>query len=218
MRKPRKERIREILITGKELLFQKGFSFTAKQIALKIGITETMVFHIFPSKKHIINAIYEDHFNSIKPVESLPRTMDGKNIKSDLIEYFISFYRHAERTRTFELLYLYALEKSEYKPQAKHFQKITSHLSKGLENYFELGIKNGFFSKTSPAVMTEMIHNVFFHLVFFNVILLQKKITDEELRKKTGDFIELFLNAAICRLNKDCLEKYTYLKNKYTNE
>jgi AcrR family transcriptional regulator len=193
VRKTKEQRIKQILKIGKQLLLQKGFTFTTKEIARKIGITETMIFHLFPGKKHIINAIYRQHFNAINTTASLPSKAHEKNCTEDLINYFFAFYRDAEISNTPEMLYLYAMEKSAYKPNAASFKTTSARLVQTLEDYFATGVDNRVFKPFKPDVMAEMIHNVFFHFYFFNTLLMRKKISDAELTKKITAFVEIFL-------------------------
>jgi len=152
-----------------------------------------MIFHLFPGKKHIINAIYREHFSAIKTTASLPAQASEKNCADDLINYFFAFYRDARISKTPELLYLYALEKSAYKPDAASFKNTSARLAQTLEDYFTNGINNGVFKAFEPGVMAEMIHNVFFHLFFYNTLLMRKRISDTELKNKISAFIEIFL-------------------------
>jgi hypothetical protein len=59
----------------------------------------------------LIQAIYNSHFDKIKQNINIIGTPSAQSIKKDLVNYFIKFYRNGEKTRTLELLYLYALEK-----------------------------------------------------------------------------------------------------------
>jgi AcrR family transcriptional regulator len=198
LRKSRDERQKEIVLTAKSLLLDKGFKFTTKEVAEQIGVTEALIFHHFPTKKEIIQAIYAGHFDEIKQKRDMLGSPSAENIQKDLVDYFFKFYRNGERTRTLELLYLYALEKKNQTSDNTGPEDFAHGLSAVLVNYFKQGIEKVIFREDSdPEVMAEMIHNVFFHFLFFHSILKNKVLADDMLKEKVNKFVTLFLHGAL---------------------
>jgi AcrR family transcriptional regulator len=191
-RKSREERNREILDTGKRLLLEKGFSLTTKNIADAMGVSETYIYTFYPNKKAILEAVYADHFNNAGQLIRLGGA--GSDYRERLMDYFFHFYRHAERTRTLDLLYLLALEKSDNRPGLDVFRAVAPSLTKPLEDFLYSGVIKGYFRPLDPVSAADFIHSAFFHMVYHYTIFLKANLTDTALRDKIGQYLDLFLN------------------------
>ena len=194
-RMSKNERIRQILDVGKSLLLEKGFALTAKEIADKIGVSETYIYTFYPNKKAIITAIYEDHFKDLSRMIQLVEA--GSNYRDKLQTYFTNFYRQSEKSRTLELLYLFALEKSNNRPNMSTFRSVVPSLTRPLQEFLSSGIKNGYFGKNDPVRTADFIHSAFFHFIYHHTLFLRVNLSDEELGQKISDYIDLFLNGIL---------------------
>ena len=189
------ERKRQILNIGLDLILEKGFKTTAMDIAEKIGVSETYIYSFYPNKKKIIEAIYKDHFGKKKEIISLGSA--EPNYQQRLSEYFFNFCRGIEKSKTLELLYLFALEKSENKPDNSVIAEITPELTKPLEDYLKSGIEKGFFRDIDPLITADFIHNTFFHFIYQNFIFNKTDISDIELKSKINKYLDLFFMGII---------------------
>ncbi|HEX2954403.1 MAG TPA: TetR/AcrR family transcriptional regulator [Bacillota bacterium] len=194
-RKTREERIQEILEVGKALLLEKGFSLTAREIAEKIGVSETYIYTFYPNKKAIMEAIYLEHFQSISVLIRLGEA--DQDYRERLVRYFMHFYRSSEQTRTLELLYLYALEKSENRPGLELFQQVVPNLTRPLEEFLISGNEKGYFTIEDPVLVADFMHSAFFHMIYHDTIFLKRHLTDEELHRKIGQYVNLCLYGII---------------------
>jgi AcrR family transcriptional regulator len=194
-RRSKSERIRQIIDMGKYLLLEKGFTLTAKEIADRIGVSETYIYSIYPNKKAIITAIYEDHFKDLNRMIQLGEA--NSNYRDKLQTYFTNFYRQSEKSRTLELLYLLALEKSDNRPNLSTFQSVVPSLTRPLEEFLRSGLKKGYFRENDPVRAADFIHSAFFHLIYHHTLFLRVNLTDEQLDKIISDYIDLFLTGIL---------------------
>ncbi|URZ17111.1 TetR/AcrR family transcriptional regulator [Clostridium felsineum] len=186
------ERKKQIISVGKELMLKKGFGFTAKDIANVIGISETMVYCIFPNKKKIIEAIYSKIFSSIE-ISGLPKEA-GENYRSELIDYFMYFYKNVMEKSILEFHFLYAMDKTGNRPDVSLFTKLDSNLNGPLENYIISGINKGYFRKVDAGSSAEFIYGAFFNFIFFHELFLREKLSQDEIKSKITAFIDYFIN------------------------
>lgn len=186
------ERTEQIISIGTELMLKKGFGFTAKDIANVIGISETMIYCIFPNKKKIIEAIYSKIFNSIE-ISEIPKEA-GENYRSELIDYFMYFYKNVTEKSILEFHFLYAMDKSGNRPDISLFTKVAPNLTGSLETYIISGIKKGYFRKVNAESATEFIYSAFFNFIFFHELFLREKLSADELKHKISTFIDFFIN------------------------
>ncbi len=191
-RMSREERAEQIVSIGKELMLKKGYGFTAKDIANAIGISETMIYCIFPNKKKIIEAIYSKIFTSVE-ILGIPKEA-SENYRTELIDYFMCFYKNVTERNMLEFHYLYAMDKSGNRPDISLLEKSAPNLNGPLENYIISGINKGYFRKVNAESASEFIYSAFFNFVFFHELFLREKLSDEELKCKISTFIDLFIN------------------------
>mgnify|MGYP000577923740 CR=1 FL=1 len=191
VRKTREERRREILDTGKRILLEKGFSLTTKNIADSMGVSETYIYTFYPNKKAILTAVYADHFHSVSQTIRLGDA--GPDYRERLMEYFYHFYRHSEKTHTLELLYLFALEKSDNRPGFDVFQAVIPSITKSLENFLDSGMLGGYFRPLDPVSAADFIHSAFFHMIYHYTIFLKKRLSDEALRGQIRAYLDIYL-------------------------
>jgi AcrR family transcriptional regulator len=191
-RKTREERIKEILAVGKALLLERGFSLTAREIADQIGVSETYIYTFFPNKKAILGAVYREHFRNIS--HSILLGEAGPNYRERLIRYFTEFYRNAEETRTLEMLYLFALEKSENRPGLEVFKEVVPALTGPLETFLISGTQKGYFTVEDPVLAADFMHSAFFHMIYHYTIFLKVRLSDDELQRIIGYYIHLCLH------------------------
>jgi len=184
------ERTKQIVAIGREVFLERGFNLTSKEIATRIGISETMVFKIFPSKKAIIEAIYHAHFQR----KQFQFTKEAsENFRSELVEYFKDFYRGITGDRTLEMMYRFGLEETSLRPDPSMFFEYTPALIKPLENYLESGIQHGYFKKCDVKQAANFIHNAFFHFIFFHSIFLKQNFSEAELNVKVVTYVDFFI-------------------------
>lgn len=191
----REKRERQILETAKGLLLEKGFTVTVKEVAETIGVSEAYLYRFYPNKKVLFEALYIEHFATIGEMIHLGNA--GPDSREQLIVYFTNFYRQSEKSKTLELLYLFALEKSENRPSMEVFRSVVPSLTDPLEEYIRSGIEGGYFRSVDPITAADFIHSAFFHFIYHYTIFIKIKLTDEELRKKIGDYVDLFLKGII---------------------
>lgn len=194
-RKTKDERVKEILEVGKTLLLEKGFSLTAKEIAEKIGVSETYIYTFYPNKKAILEAVYHEHFRNISTLIQLGEA--GQDYRERLIDYFTAFYRNSEETRTLELLYLFALEKSENRPGLELFGDVVPSLTRPLEEFLISGAQKGYFVVEDPALAADFMHSAFFHMIYHYTIFLKIHLLDAELRQVIDGYIHLCLHGIL---------------------
>jgi AcrR family transcriptional regulator len=201
----RSKRTEQALEEAERLILAKGFSFTTKEIAEAMDVTEAMIFHLFPSKGKIIEEAYRRRFSVSHSFRALPResTID---YRKELLRYFVLLYRHFECTQKLELLYLAALDKSKYRPLPALFKRFGPDLAGPLTGYFQSGIDKGFF-RSEPAKQTaEYFHSLLFQHFFFRNILLRETVTDKELTRRAARIVELFLDGARPRIEREMEE------------
>ncbi len=194
-RMSREERSLQIITVGEKIFLEKGFNLTAKDIAEKIGISETMIYTIFPNKKKIIDAIYDHHFRDkagrIKTGEF------GPDYKERLTIYMFYFLKAIYTENTMEMLLLYSLEKSKNKPDFAILGKIIPGMIKPMENYLASGVEKGYLREIDPVSATDFIHNSVFNFVFLHLFFYKERYSDEELKKIIGGFVDLILNGIL---------------------
>ena len=185
----------QIITVGEKILLEKGFNLTAKEIADRIGISETMIYTIFPNKKKIIDAIYNHHFrdkaNRIKIGEF------GPDYQERLAMYMFYFIKAIYNEKTIEMLLLYSLEKSKNKPDFSILKNIIPDMLNPLENYLVSGVEKGYLREIDPFWATDFIHNNGFNFVFLHLILDKNEFTDEELKKIIGGYVDIILNGIL---------------------
>lgn len=187
-RLPKDLRIKQIIEIGKGLIIKKGFNFTAKEISQKMGVSETLIYRIYPSKKEIINAIYKDHFQ--KNENQKPIDTNKKTTEEILLEYGFNFYRYLEKSKSYTLLMHMAMEGSGYRPDLEILKNRAPELENELVAF--LSKKE---TKEAPEFLAEFFHSLLFQIYFFQGCLLRKSLNDDELKRILKRYVSTFINS-----------------------
>ena len=99
--------------------------------------------------------------------------------------------------KTLEMLYFYALEKSENKPDHKIIKKVIPELTIPLEMYLKTGIEKGFLRDIDLTMATDFIHNSLFSYVFFTTVLNGKRTTEKDDEKVIKSYLDMYFNGII---------------------
>jgi AcrR family transcriptional regulator len=58
-RLPREERARQIVAMAAEVFAEKGFGATTRELAVRLGVTQALLYRYFPSKERLIDEVFD---------------------------------------------------------------------------------------------------------------------------------------------------------------
>lgn len=194
------ERRKQIMEAALDLFAEKGFRGTrTKEIAEKVGISETLIFQHFLTKEElyqsVIAAAFGDH--PIEPeVKDKVEARDDRGVFSDIARHFI---KHLGRDPRIIRLALYrTLEEPNFKAIANSRDKARPGLYTVLCGYIQKRIEEGAFKPTDARVVGQL----FLEALLMHVINKELKIMGAQLLVADEEAVENLVGIFISGLEK----------------
>ena len=169
-RVPSDERRAQILRVATNLFARQGFNgTTTRQVADRVGVEETILFRLFPSKRELYWAVIDAKTRSVSGRERLEEQLASKSsdrklftaIAADILE------RNRKDSTLTRLLLFSGLEAHEL--SQRFFQTYIAVYFEVLANYIQSRIHQGMYRKVDPLLSARS-----FLGMIFNYFLIQE--------------------------------------------
>lgn len=190
----REDRRASLVAAAMRLFARKGFSGTrSREIGQAAGVSEALVFKVFPSKKSLYAAIIE------AKVREAGAHLDPADLLqlSDPVEFFTtiarSFVERIRRDDTFLRLLLFsALEGHEL--AAMFFRARVDPLLRAIATFIRRGIRAGRFRRVTPALAARAFTGTVFYNLQMERLFKKPLPTALGTRALVSDWVSLFLD------------------------
>jgi len=177
------------------LFAEKGFrGTTTRQLAAAAGVSEAILYHHFPSKRELYDAILERivHSQETQPDPVLQRACEQKDDESFFTRLAqLALECHRQNPAVFRLVLFAALEGHEL--ARLYYERQVLRYYDMVRRYVEQRQAEGAFRPMDPrlvvGIFTGMIGHLVFHKVMFGVDLLSG-LGDQELAMLARVFLE----------------------------
>ena len=189
------ERREQIIRTATELFSRVGFrGATMRQLAERAGISEAMIYHHFPSKEALYDAMLQDKLEKSKhlfyPEEEAANAGKDRAVLDTIIGNFL---REGRRDTSFMRMMLYsALEGHEFAtkvvngPLQKFFQFLGSYLEKRMGN--------GTLKAIGGEVAARLLIGMAYHATLLREIYHDPGIQDVDTEDLKNIIVDLFFH------------------------
>jgi AcrR family transcriptional regulator len=189
------ERRKQIMETALDIFADKGFRGTrTKEIAARIGISETLIFLHFPTKEDLYRSVIDEFFgyHPIQPdVEAQINARDDKGFFYNLAIHVI---KHLGKDPRIIRLALYrALEEPGFDNKAYLKQRESQGLYDTLCSYIQKRVAEGAFRKIDAQVVGKLfIEALIMHIISKELELMAppSSLNDEEM---VNNLVDVFL-------------------------
>lgn len=194
-KKPRlkgEERRRQILRIAMELFSNHGFrGTTLRQLARRAGISEAMIYHHFPSKEALYDAILEKRIEDTRhlffPVDAA-RAKQDRMVFETIVGNFLQ--RQAQDSSFMRMILFSALEGHEL--AHKFVNEPLQSFFHFLGSYMDERIKEGEFKPVSGQIAARVLMGMAFHLSLLREIFQDPGIEGAGLDELTSTAVDLF--------------------------
>ncbi len=198
-RVPSDERRAQILRVATELFAQQGFNgTTTREIADQVGVEETILFRLFPSKRDLYWAVIDAKTRSTPGHEQLETQLDSDvderkmfvAIAEDILE------RNTKDSTLTRLLLFSGLE--EHELSQRFFQTYLATYYEALAGYIQLRIRLGAYRHVDPLLSARG-----FLGMVFNYFLVQELFAGRphkfDIKKVSETLTDIWLNGMLKR-------------------
>ena len=198
-RVPSNERRAQILRVATELFAQQGFNgTTTREIADRVGVEETILFRLFPSKRDLYWAVIDAKTRSTSGREQLEAQLDSgaderkmfAAIAQDILE------RNIKDSTLTRLLLFSGLE--EHELSQRFFQTYIATYFDALAQYIQRRIRQGAYRRVDPLLSARS-----FLGTVFNYFLVQELFAGRphkfDIKKVSETLTDIWLNGMLKR-------------------
>lgn len=177
-RKPREERINEIIEAAIDVFLEKGYqSTTMEAIARKAGVSKGGLYHYFPSKDMIL--IQANEKISQKVEELMETALKCSSVREGIMYYIENYIRYwLENPRETSFLFLSIAKMLENPGLLKYYQQYTADYITFFEGAFTMGIQLGEFEphnvKASAITLMSAMDGVLGYMLFDEDLVLEE--------------------------------------------
>ena len=188
------ERREQIIRTATELFSRVGFrGATMRQLAERAGISEAMIYHHFPSKEALYDAMLQDKLEKSKHLFYPEEAANAGKDRAVLDTIIGNFLREGRRDTSFMRMMLYsALEGHEFAtkvvngPLQKFFQFLGSYLEKRMGN--------GTMKAIGGEVAARLLIGMAYHATLLREIYHDPGIQDVDTEDLKNIIVDLFFH------------------------
>jgi len=188
------ERREQIIRTATELFSRVGFrGATMRQLAERAGISEAMIYHHFPSKEALYDAMLQDKLEKSKHLFYPEEAAHAGKDRAVLDTIIGNFLREGRRDTSFMRMMLYsALEGHEFAtkvvngPLQKFFQFLGSYLEKRMGN--------GTMKAIGGEVAARLLIGMAYHATLLREIYHDPGIQDVDTEDLKNIIVDLFFH------------------------
>lgn len=198
-RVPSAERRAQILRVATELFAQQGFNgTTTREIADRVGVEETILFRLFPSKRDLYWAVIDAKTQSTSGHEQLEAQLDSD---ADEREMFVAIAedileRNTKDSTLTRLLLFSGLE--EHELSQRFFQTYIATYYDALARYIQRRIRQGAYRHVDPLLSARS-----FLGTVFNYFLVQELFAGRphkfDIQKVSETLTDIWLNGMLKR-------------------
>jgi len=183
-RKPREERINEIIKAAIEVFLEKGYENTTMEaIAQKAGVSKGGLYHYFPSKDMVL--VFANEKISEKVTGIMESAQKCSSMREGIMHYIKSYIRYwLENPKETAFLFL-SIAKILEKPELlKYYQQYTVDYVAFLEGAFTMGVQQGEFKehdvRTSAITLMAALDGILSYMIFDEVLQLEEVLQNFE--------------------------------------
>ena len=134
-------REKQILEGAISFFAEKGFSGKTRELALQLGITQPLLYRYFPTKRSLIEKVFEEvYINKLDPAWSAALTDRSQPLHKRLCDFYCNY---SEATYHSEWIRIYMFSALMDEPLNKHYirlveEKILKPICSELRDYWDL--------------------------------------------------------------------------------
>ena len=116
------DREQQILEGAVKFFAEKGFSGQTRELALQLGITQPLLYRYFPTKRSLIERVFEEaYINKLDPEWSVALTDRSQSLHKRLCTFYCNY---SEATYRNEWIRIYMFSALMEEPLNKHYIKL----------------------------------------------------------------------------------------------
>jgi AcrR family transcriptional regulator len=186
------ERREQIIRTATELFSRVGFrGATVRQLAERAGISEAMIYHHFPSKEALYDAMLQQKLENSKHLFYPVEAAEARQDRAVLETVIGNFLREGRKDTSYMRMMLYsALENHEFAAKVVHGP--LQDFYRFLGSYLEQRMENGVMKTMSGQVAARLLMGMAYHATLLREIFHDPGLQDVDTEDLENTIVDLF--------------------------
>ena len=200
-RVPSPQRRAQVLDAATELFARQGFNgTTTREIADRVGVKETILFRLFPSKRHLYWAVIDAKSRATSGRKLLERQLASGNdelhkfalIARDILE------RNLNDATLTRLLLFSGLE--EHELTERFFRTYIAEYFETLASYIRRRVREGVYRNVDPLLSARGFVGMVFHYFLVQELFGAKRYHKSDIKKVSETLTDIWLAGMVRRV------------------